>query len=52
VVWGRFFLLTSGAGLLSGECSVGELAAPFEMSEPAVSKHLRVLERAGLIVQR
>ncbi len=38
--------------LLSGECSVGELAAPFEMSKPAVSKHLRVLERAGLITQR
>ena len=38
--------------LLDGECSVGELAAPFEMSMPAVSKHLRVLERAGLITQR
>lgn len=38
--------------LLLGECSVGELAEPFEMSAPAVSKHLRVLERAGLIVQR
>lgn len=38
--------------LLTGECSVGELARPFEMSMPAVSKHLRVLERAGLIVQR
>ena len=38
--------------LLSGECSVGELAEPFEMSKPAVSKHLRVLERAGLITQR
>src|SRR5260370_2110400 len=38
--------------LLSGECSVGELAQPFEMSMPAVSKHLRVLERAGLIAQR
>ncbi len=35
-----------------GECSVGELAAPFEMSMPGVSKHLRVLERAGLVVQR
>jgi DNA-binding transcriptional ArsR family regulator len=35
-----------------GECSVGELAEPFEMSMPAVSKHLRVLERAGLIAQR
>jgi len=40
------------ARLLEGECSVGELAAPFEMSLPAVSKHLRVLERAGLIAQR
>ena len=38
--------------LLLGECSVGELAEPFEMSMPAVSKHLRVLERAGLIAQR
>jgi DNA-binding transcriptional ArsR family regulator len=38
--------------LLSGEFSVGELAKPFEMSMPAVSKHLRVLERAGLIEQR
>jgi DNA-binding transcriptional ArsR family regulator len=38
--------------LLSGECSVGDLAAPFDMSMPAVSKHLRVLERAGLISQR
>ena len=40
------------ARLVLGECSVGELAAPFEMSMPAVSKHLRVLERAGLIAQR
>src|SRR5580704_14908792 len=40
------------ARLLLGECPVGELAEPFEMSLPAVSKHLRVLERAGLIVQR
>jgi DNA-binding transcriptional ArsR family regulator len=40
------------ASLLLGERSVGELAEPFEMSMPAVSKHLRVLERAGLIVQR
>jgi DNA-binding transcriptional ArsR family regulator len=40
------------ARLASGECSVSELAAPFEMSLPAVSKHLRVLERAGLIAQR
>src|SRR6266568_708095 len=40
------------ARLLSGECSVGELAEPFEMTMPAVSKHLRVLEHAGLIAQR
>ena len=37
--------------LASGECSVTELAEPFEMSLPAVSKHLRVLERAGLIAR-
>jgi DNA-binding transcriptional ArsR family regulator len=35
--------------LASGEASVYEIAAPFEMSQPAVSKHLKVLERAGLI---
>lgn len=35
--------------LASGEASVNEIAAPFEMSQPAVSKHLKVLERAGLI---
>jgi DNA-binding transcriptional ArsR family regulator len=40
------------ARLVSGECSVTELAEPFDMSLPAVSKHLRVLERAGLIAQR
>jgi len=39
------------AKLASGECSVTELAEPFEMSMPAVSKHLRVLERAGLIAR-
>lgn len=37
------------ARLASGEASVAELAAPFAMSQPAISKHLRVLERAGLI---
>ncbi|WP_149259234.1 helix-turn-helix transcriptional regulator [Actinomadura sp. K4S16] len=37
------------ARLTRGEASVGELAAPFDMSQPAVSKHLRVLERAGLV---
>lgn len=35
--------------LATGEASVNELAAPFEMSQPAVSRHLKVLERAGLI---
>ena len=40
------------AKLASGECSVTELARPFDMSLPAVSKHLRVLERAGLVVRR
>lgn len=39
------------ARLTSGEASVTELAEPFEISLPAVSKHLRVLERAGLIRQ-
>jgi DNA-binding transcriptional ArsR family regulator len=40
------------ARLVSGERSVTELAEPFDMSLPAVSKHLRVLERAGLIARR
>jgi DNA-binding transcriptional ArsR family regulator len=35
--------------LAGGAASVNEIAAPFEMSQPAVSKHLKVLERAGLI---
>jgi len=35
--------------LAQGEASVGELAEPFAMSQPAISKHLRVLEKAGLI---
>jgi DNA-binding transcriptional ArsR family regulator len=39
------------ARLTSGQVSVTELAAPFEMSMPAVSKHLKVLERAGLIAR-
>ena len=39
------------ARLALGETSVGELAEPFEMSLPAVSKHLKVLERAGLIAR-
>jgi DNA-binding transcriptional ArsR family regulator len=37
------------ARLASGEASVQELAAPFAMSQPAISKHLKVLERAGLV---
>ena len=37
------------ARLASGDASVMELAEPFAMSQPAISKHLRVLERAGLI---
>src|SRR5271167_3437618 len=39
------------ARLISGEASVTELAEPFEMSLPAVSKHLKVLEHAGLIAR-
>ena len=39
------------ARLAGGECTVSELAAPFAMSLPAVSKHLRVLELAGLIAK-
>ncbi|HNR00326.1 MAG TPA: metalloregulator ArsR/SmtB family transcription factor [Trueperaceae bacterium] len=39
------------ARLAAGEASVAELAAPFAMSQPAVSRHLKVLERAGLISQ-
>jgi DNA-binding transcriptional ArsR family regulator len=39
------------ARLASGEASVSELAKPFAMSQPAISKHLKVLERAGLITQ-
>jgi DNA-binding transcriptional ArsR family regulator len=37
------------ARLTSGEATVTELAAPFDMSQPAISKHLKVLERAGLV---
>src|SRR6516164_2388141 len=37
------------ARLAAGDASVTELAAPFAMSQPAISKHLKVLERAGLI---
>ena len=35
--------------LASGDATVSELAAPFDMSQPAISKHLKVLERAGLV---
>lgn len=37
--------------LTQGDASVNEIAAPFEMSQPAVSRHLKVLERAGLIAR-
>ncbi len=37
------------ARLATGEASVAELAEPFDMTQPAISKHLKVLERAGLI---
>jgi DNA-binding transcriptional ArsR family regulator len=40
------------ARLAMGETTVMELARPFEMSQPAISQHLRVLENAGLIVRR
>jgi DNA-binding transcriptional ArsR family regulator len=40
------------AKLATGEASVMELAEPFDMSQPAVTKHLNVLERAGLITRR
>ncbi|HEY7066628.1 MAG TPA: metalloregulator ArsR/SmtB family transcription factor [Chloroflexota bacterium] len=39
------------ARLAAGEASVTELARPFAMSQPAISKHLKVLERAGLIAR-
>jgi DNA-binding transcriptional ArsR family regulator len=39
------------AHLISGAASVSELAEPFKVSMPAISKHLKVLERAGLIVR-
>ena len=40
------------ARLAAGEVTVMELAEPFEMTQPAVSRHLKVLERAGLITRR
>jgi DNA-binding transcriptional ArsR family regulator len=39
------------ARLATGQCTVGELAKPFAMTGPAVSKHLRVLERAGFVAR-
>ena len=39
------------ARLMRGEASVNELAAPFAMSQPAISKHLKVLEKAGLVTR-
>jgi DNA-binding transcriptional ArsR family regulator len=40
------------ARLADGDASVGQLAAPFSVSQPAISRHLRVLEEAGLISRR
>jgi DNA-binding transcriptional ArsR family regulator len=40
------------ARLAKGEATVNELAKPFEMTQPAISQHLKVLEHAGLIVRR
>ena len=40
------------ARLASGEATVTELAEPFEMTQPAISQHLKVLEEAGLVVRR
>jgi len=40
------------ARLAKGEASVTELTAPFDISQPAISKHLKVLERAGLVAKR
>jgi DNA-binding transcriptional ArsR family regulator len=39
------------ARLMSGEASVNELAEPFSISQPAISKHLKILERAGLVTR-
>jgi DNA-binding transcriptional ArsR family regulator len=39
------------ARLASGQATVNDLARPFDMSQPAISKHLKVLERAGLVVR-
>ena len=53
-----FFALSDGtrrailARLAQGSTTIGELAAPFAISKPAISKHMKVLERAGLIDRR
>lgn len=53
-----FFALADGtrrsmlARLARGPATVGELGEPFEISQPAISKHLKVLERAGLVARR
>jgi DNA-binding transcriptional ArsR family regulator len=39
------------ARLMQGEASVNELGAPFEISQPAISKHIKILERAGLVTR-
>ena len=53
-----FFALSDGtrrgilARLSEGSTTIGELAAPFKISKPAVTKHMKILERAGLIDRR
>ena len=53
-----FFALSDGtrrailARLTEGSTTIGELAKPFEMSSPAISKHMKILEKAGLIERR
>lgn len=49
LIWERFLRIPER--LATGEASVNELAAPFAMSLPAVSKHMKVLEKAGLITK-
>jgi DNA-binding transcriptional ArsR family regulator len=53
-----FFALSDGtrrailSRLAEGSTTIGELAKPFEMSSPAISKHMKILEKAGLIERR
>ena len=53
-----FFALSDGtrrailSRLTEGSTTIGELAKPFEMSSPAISKHMKILEKAGLIERR